>query len=142
MNKGLLIGVSVLAVAGIGGFFWWKSRQKSSSSSDAETITKSAEAELSVASAPTESVAETPTLATSSGGGDVGSASSSAPTSKKEERQERRQIRKNCRAEAKSRRLKGKELRQFKRDCKAAGGYGLNFTDEADFAFNGFASFD
>ena len=33
--------------------------------------------------------------------------------------------------------------RQFKRDCKAAGGTNADFVaNEADFAFNGFASFD
>ena len=33
MNKGLVIGIGVLAVAGVGGYFWWKSKQNSSASS-------------------------------------------------------------------------------------------------------------
>lgn len=51
----------------------------------------------------------------------------------------RKQVRRDCRAEAKAKGLKGKEKRQFKRDCKAAGGVNADFVSEqAGFAFNGY----
>lgn len=63
------------------------------------------------------------------------------PQTRKEMRQERRQTRRDCRAEAKSRGLRGKKKRQFKRECKAAGGVNADFTSEqADFAFNGYGN--
>jgi hypothetical protein len=53
----------------------------------------------------------------------------------------KRQARRDCRKEAKAKGLKGKAKRNFKRECKAAGG--IDFaSEEADFAFNGFESFN
>jgi len=134
MNKNILIGVGVLAVVGVGGFFLWKSRQNSGGSSEGgETRSTPASGGESSASAPEVAEPELPMeepIATA------------APT-KKEARQEKRQNRRDCRAEAKSKGLKGKAKRNFKRDCKAAGGINADFaSEEADFAFNGFASFN
>jgi len=135
MNKTLLIGVGVLAVVGVGGFFLWKSRQNSKGSSEGGE-TRSTPASGGESSASTPEVAE-PELPI-----DETLEPTAAPT-KKEARQEKRQNRRDCRAEAKSKGLKGKAKRNFKRDCKAAGGINADFaSEEADFAFNGFASFN
>lgn len=132
MNKGLLIGVGALAVVGVGGYFWWRSRKSSESSTAGESETgalKSAGSTPSSESAYDETALEEPTI--------------SAPTTKKEARQQKRQTRRDCRAEAKAQGLKGKAKRQFKRECKAAGGVNADFAgEEADFAFNGYSSFD
>ena len=45
----------------------------------------------------------------------------------------KKQVRKDCRAEANAQGLKGKAKRQFRRNCKAQGG----IDDGAAFAFNG-----
>ncbi|NBX72927.1 hypothetical protein EB118_25045 [bacterium] len=126
MNKGLVIGIGVLAVAGVGGYFWWKSKQNSATSSTelgGEKSASTSESDIDITDA-TET--EIPTI--------------QPPASKKEARQQKRQKRRDCRAEAKAQGLKGKAKRQFRRECKASGGEG--FSEEADFAFNGFASFD
>lgn len=129
MNKGILIGVGVLAVLGVGGFFWWKSRNKSETSSDLGDMTKSAEQGASSDEASVEEALESSDI--------------TEPASKKEARKQKRQKRRDCRAEAKAKGLKGKAKRQFKSECKAQGGVSDEFvTDESDFAFNGFASFD
>jgi hypothetical protein len=131
MNKGILIGIGVLMVAGIGGFFWWKNKNKSTSTGEGAFDTKSSDKITAPESTVNEPVMEqVENIAVE-------------PASKKEARQIKRQTRRDCRAEAKSKGLKGKAKRQFKRECKAAGGTNADFvTNEADFAFNGFASFD
>ena len=53
---------------------------------------------------------------------------------RKEMRQERRQVRRDCHAEAKANGLKGKAKREYRKACKAAGGV----DDGAAFAFNGY----
>ena len=137
MNKGLLIGVGVLAVVGVGGFLWYRSRQKpteGASGADTRSATPSAGGE---ATTPTTPEVGEPELLL-----DETLAPTATPT-KKEARQEKRQNRRDCRAEAKSKGLKGKAKRNFKRDCKAAGGINADFaSEEADFAFNGFACFN
>jgi len=140
MNKKLLIGVGVLAVVGVGGFFWWKSRQNSAGTSEGGD-TRSApslgsESTPSASESSSESEPEVPldeTLA------------STTNKTKKEARQERRQNRRDCKAEAITKRLKwgSKKRRDFMKDCKAAGGANADFaSEESDFAFNGFSSFN
>ena len=136
MNKGLLIGVGVLAVVGVGGFLWYRSRQKpTAEGGDTETrsATPSAGAEATTPSTPEVEEPELP----------IEEAAPTATPTKKEARQVRRQNRRDCRAEAKSKGLKGKAKRNFKKECKAAGGLNADFaSEEADFAFNGFACFN
>ena len=131
MNKRILIGVGALAVLGIGGYFWWSSRKKAETTSESGAL-KSAQAGSSTSELGEEGYSE-----------DIVGDSLSAPASKQEARQQRRQKRRDCRAEAKAKGLKGKAKRQFKRECKAGGGISDEFvSDEADFAFNGYSSFD
>jgi hypothetical protein len=136
MNKNLLIGVGVLAVVGVGGFLWYRSRQNAADTSEGgDTRSTSASEGGSTASAPApELEPELPideTLAPT------------ADKSKKQVRKDRRQNRRDCRAEAKSQGLKGKAKREFKRECKAAGGINADFVgEEADFAFNGYSCFN
>ena len=143
MNKNLLIGVGVLAVVGVGAFFLLKKREKSTEAGGldlgSETLgggataqstaaaTAAAEAAAAETEAPLDETLLEPTL----------------PKTPKEARQGRRQNRRDCRAEAISRNLKGKAKRQFKKECKAAGGINADFVgEEADFAFNGYTCFN
>jgi hypothetical protein len=137
MNKNLLIGVGVIAVVGVGAFLYFRKRQTTTEEGglDLRSATMGAETgTTSTPETPSESEPEVPldeTLA------------STTNKTKKEARQERRQNRRDCRAEAKAKGLKGQAKRNFKRDCKAAGGINADFaSEEADFAFNGFSSFN
>ena len=139
MNKKVLIGIGVLAVVGIGGFIWYRNRQKTKSagSSETQSATESTAVEQPAQRTETRKVAEElsidETLALM------------ADKSKKEMRQERRQTRRDCRAEAKAQGLKrlSKERRTFMKECKAAGGLNAEFaSEEADFAFNGYSCFN
>jgi hypothetical protein len=136
MNKTLLIGVGVLAVVGVGGFLWYRSRQKSTEEAggtDTRSATPSAGAEATTPSTPEVAEPELP----------MEEPIATATPTKKEARQEKRQNRRDCRKEAKAKGLKGKAKRNFKRECKAAGGINADFSsEEADFAFNGFDSFN
>ena len=139
MNKNLLIGVGVLAVVGVGGFLWYRSRQNSAGTSEGgDTRSTSSPADETTPSG-VEAGNESPDGVKPI---DETLAPTAAPT-KKEARQEKRQNRRDCRAEAKSKGLKGKAKRNFKRDCKAAGGINADFaSEEADFAFNGYSCFN
>ena len=110
MNKNILfIGLGILAVGGLA--YWYFSKPSADISG---TEDKSA-------SSTDTSGGDTPTLPTdmaSSLGG-----------------KSRKQVRRDCRAEARAQGLRGKAKRQFKRQCKAEGGINA---DTADFAFNGF----
>jgi hypothetical protein len=131
-----LIGVGVLAVVGVGGFLWYRSRQNAADTSEGgDTRSIPASEGGSTASAPApELEPELPLDET---------LSPTTPLTPKEARQGRKQSRRDCRAEAIQRRLKGKEKRQFKRECKAAGGINADFVgEEANFAFNGYSCFN
>ena len=138
MNKNLLIGVGVLAVVGVGGFLWYRSRQNAAGTSEGgDTRSASSPADETIPSATNADDSSAPNEKP------VDIALPSVPTSVKEARQQRRQNRRDCRAEAKSRGLKGKAKRQFKIECKAAGGINADFVgEEADFAFNGYSCFN
>jgi hypothetical protein len=139
MNKNLLIGVGVIAVVGVGAFLYFRKRQTTTEEGglDLRSATMGAETgTTSTPETPSESEPEVPldeTLA------------STTNKTKKEARQERRQNRRDCKAEAITKRLKwgSKKRRDFMKDCKAAGGANADFaSEESDFAFNGFSSFN
>lgn len=109
-GKTIFIGLGILAV---GGLAFWYLRKPSGQSG-------SADANLGTPNAPIGDLYS-----------ETGTASGGAQTASKS----RKAVRRDCRAEAKAQGLKGREKRQFKRACKAAGGINA---DTADFAFNGF----
>ena len=114
MNKStIFIGLGILAVGGLA--YWYFTKPSSGTTSDVSDLGKSAAPPVDESYSDTGSGAD---IALPSG----------APKSRK-------QTRRDCRAEAKSRGLRGKAKRQFKRQCKAEGGINA---DTADFAFNGF----
>jgi hypothetical protein len=114
MNKStIFIGLGVLA---IGGLAYWYFSKPSSAVQIPSDLGKSAVPPIDESTIYDTGV---PT------GSDV---ALGAPKSRK-------QTRRDCRAEAKSRGLRGRAKRQFKRECKASGGINA---DTADFAFNGF----
>jgi len=113
MNKStIFIGLGILAVGGLA--YWYFTKPSSETTLDAPDLGKSA-------TPPADEVYDETGSA-----GDVGGIGG-APKSRK-------QNRRDCRAEAKSKGLRGKEKRQFRRNCKKSGG----IDDGADFAFNGF----
>ncbi len=110
MNKSTIyIGVGLLAVGGLAYWYFTKPAQVATPEST---------------DLPSDDVAMPPSTPE---GGKKAMPVSREPKSKKE-------TRRDCRAEAKSRGLKGKAKRQFRRECKKSGGV----DDGADFAFNGF----
>lgn len=135
MNKNLLIGVGVLAVVGVGAFFLLRKREKSTEAGSLDLGSETlGGASASTPETPSESDPEVPLDET---------LSPTTPLTPKEARQGRKQSRRDCRAEAIQKRLKGKAKREFKRECKAAGGINADFAgDEADFAFNGYTCFN
>ena len=142
MNKNLLIGVGVLAVVGVGAFFLLKKREKSTEAGGldlgSETLGGGATAQSTAAETAAAEVAAAETEVTLDE-----TLSPKTPLTPKEARQGRKQSRRDCRAEAIQKRLKGKAKREFKRECKAAGGINADFVgEEADFAFNGYSCFN
>jgi hypothetical protein len=116
MNKStIFIGLGILAVGGLA--YWYFTKPSAGTTSDASDLGKSATPPMDEVYDESGSV------------GGVGGAAGlgGAPKSRK-------QTRRDCRAEAKSRGLRGKAKRQFRRECKRSGG----MDDGADFAFNGF----
>lgn len=139
MNKNLLIGVGALAVVGVGAFLFLRKRKSDSEgegSLDLRSETLGGGATVQSPSAETpEADLEVPL--------DETLAAPKTSKSVKEARQGRRGNRRDCRAEAITQNLKGKAKRQFKKECKAAGGMNADFAvEEADFAFNGFTCFN
>jgi hypothetical protein len=111
MNKStIFIGLGVLAVSGLA---FWYLRKPSSDSQMLPDMGKSAVPPMDEA-----------------GLYDTGTPIVGAGNPKS-----RKQTRRDCKAEAKSQGLRGRAKRQFKRECKAAGGINA---DTADFAFNGY----
>jgi hypothetical protein len=135
MNKNLLIGVGVLAVVGVGAFLYFRKRGTEEGGLDLRSATLGeGTGSTSTPETPSASEPEVPLDET---------LSPTTPSTPKEARQGRKQSRRDCRAEAIQKRLKGKEKREFKRQCKAAGGINADFAgDEADFAFNGYTCFN
>jgi hypothetical protein len=138
MNKNLLIGVGVMAVVGVGAFLYFRKRQ-----------TTTEEATLDLRSETLGADETTPSGVEAGNEPPDGvkpldeTLSPTTPLTPKEARQGRKQSRRDCRAEAIQKRLKGKAKREFKRECKAAGGINADFAgDEADFAFNGYTCFN
>lgn len=114
MNKStIFIGLGILAVGGLA--YWYFTKPSSGTTSDISDLGKSA-------APPVDE-----TYADTGMGTDTGVALGAGKS--------RKQARKDCRAEAKARGLRGRAKRQFKRQCKAEGGINA---DTADFAFNGF----
>ena len=114
MNKNtIFIGLGVLAVGGLA--YWYFTKPSTTdTSSDGSDLGKSAAPPIQ------DDYSDT--------GSDAGLG---IPTG---QAKSRKQNRRDCRAEAKSQGLRGKAKRQFRRNCKKAGG----MDDGADFAFNGF----
>lgn len=112
MNKNVIfIGIGVVALGGLA--YWYLTKAGSQSTSGDASMQKSANPttdDANIPNVPTDTVTEI------SG-------------------KSRKQVRRDCRAEAKAQGLKGREKRQFKKQCKAEGGINA---DTADFAFNGF----
>jgi len=105
MNKKVIyIGVGLLAIGGLAYYFFMKP-SSSSASSDAS--------------------GEGGRSATDEGYADIPStdASSGLDLTRKERRQDRRQTRRDCRAEAKAQGLRGRAKRDFRKKCKAEGGF-------------------
>jgi hypothetical protein len=137
MNKNLLIGAGVLAVVGVGAFLYFRKRQTTTEEGTLDLRSATLGAETGTTSTP-----ETPSASEPEAPLDE-TLSPTTPLTPKEARQGRKQSRRDCRAEAIQRRLRGKEKRQFKRECKAAGGINADFSgEEADFAFNGYTCFN
>jgi hypothetical protein len=154
MNKNLLIGVGVLAVVGVGAFFLLRKREKSTEAGSLDLESENLGGGTTAQSAATEAAAAQTAAAETEESIDETLAAPSTPKTRKEARQERRgtrkeerqgrrQTRRDCRAEANAQGLKGKAKRDFKRECKAAGGMNADFAgEEADFAFNGYSCFN
>lgn len=125
MNKNyIFIGLGVLAVGGLAFYLM----RKPSAATTTPVVDAGSGADLRSADVPVgeQSMQDL----------GIGTGASAVPQSRKERRQERRANRRDCRAEAKALGLRGKAKRDFKKECKAAGG--IDNMDEADFAFNGF----
>jgi hypothetical protein len=137
MNKNLLIGAGVLAVVGVGAFLYFRKRQTTTEEGALDLRSETLGAETGTTSTPATPSASEPEVPLDE------TLSPTTPLTPKEARQGRKQSRRDCRAEAIQRRLKGKAKREFKRECKAAGGINADFAgDEADFAFNGYTCFN
>lgn len=109
MSKGtIFIGFGILAIGGLA--YWYFSKPSAGETSDVSSA-DSGIAPLMDSSFPQAGI------------GTQGASNS------------RKQVRRDCRAEAKAQGLRGREKRQFKKACKASGGINA---DTADFAFNGF----
>ena len=116
MNKKVIyIGLGILAVGGLAYYFMSKPTAPSMDTASPDMGKSASNTETSTAEDATESGAPNPS------GASAGSKT-------------RKQVRKDCRAEARARGLRGRAKRQFRKECKAAGGV----DDAADFAFNGF----
>ena len=102
MNKKVIyIGVGLLAIGGLAYYFFMQ--PKASSSSSDESLSAS-ELDKAYSDIPSSDV-------------------SGLDLTRKERRQDRRQTRRDCRAEAKAQGLRGKAKRDFRKACKAAGGF-------------------
>ena len=133
MNKKLLIGIGVAAVAGIA--YYMYSRGGSSSSSDISSPNDVMDKSNTNAPSETKSDVDKKIKGGEEQVTEVIDSVTAITQSGKEGRQARRQVRRDCKAEANSRGLKGKARRQFKRECKAQGGF--DSEESSDFAFNG-----
>ena len=132
MNKKVIfIGLGVVALGGLAFFLF---RKKSGGAGAADAAAARA-ADVSAGTDPTydESLYD-----------DTAYAEAGIPQSRKEIRQERREVRRNCKDEAKAKGLKWgtRKRREFMRECKAAGGENVDFmSEQSDFAFNGYGDF-
>ena len=131
MNKKVLIGVGIAAVAGIA--YYMYSRGGSSSSST-DIASPDDVMNKSNPNTPSNTGSETTPSGTNVTEEVIDSVTAIAQSGK-EGRQARRQLRRDCRAEAKAKGLKGKAKRDYKRKCKAEGGF--DSEESSDFAFNG-----
>jgi hypothetical protein len=127
MNKKVIfIGLGVVALGGLA-FFLFRKKSGGAGATDAASAAARA-ADVPTGTAPTydESIYD-----------DTALASPSVPPS-------RREIRRNCKDEAKAKGLKRltRARREFMRECKAAGGENVDFmSEQSDFAFNGYGDF-
>lgn len=133
MNKKVIfIGLGVVALGGLAFFLFRKKPSAASEAGAADAATRAADAPTGGGETYDEGAYD-----------DTALAEAGVPLSRKEQRQERRQNRRDCRAEAKARGLRGKAKREFKRECKAAGGLdNMDFmSEQSEFAFNGYGDF-
>jgi hypothetical protein len=104
-KKKLLIGIGILAVGGLIYYFM------KGGSSTQKSLSESSEGSLQDGATPSQDATATTDIDAT-----LGSKFVSAGTSRKQKRV-------NCRVEARQRGLRGKEKRQFRRDCRRNGGY-------------------
>jgi hypothetical protein len=103
MNKKVIyIGVGLLAIGGLAYYFFMKPKASSSSTDESRAASDLGEDYYDIPSTD---------------------ATSGVDQTRKERRQDRRQTRRDCRAEAKAQGLRGRAKRDFRKKCKAEGGF-------------------